>query len=205
MPRRPKKLSTRKTVAIVGEGSSEWFYFKSVKKNESYNLKVKPEKPKNSNYKYIFKKAENLIKDEYDIVFCLIELDVIQSNDKIYRAYQNQKNKIFKKIKKQIVILEQHPCFEIWFLLHFDKKSGEFHNCKEMIKELKNQNKTSIFKDYDKSRSFFNNHDIYRELLPYMQDAINNSKWLQKQSGNTKCNVHKIFENLDKIKKTPGR
>jgi hypothetical protein len=205
MPRRPKKLSTRKAVAIVGEGSSEWYYFQSVKKNENYNFKVKPEKPKNSNFKDIFKKAEDLIKDEYDVVFCLIDLDVIQSKDKIYRVYQNQKDKILKEFKKQIVILEQHPCFEIWFLLHFDKKSSEFHNCKEMIKELKDKNKTSIFKEYDKSKSFFNKHDIYGELLPYLQDAINNSKWLKKQSGNTKCNVYRIIENLSKINKKPGR
>ena len=65
----------RKSIAIIGEGETEWFYFESLRVACRYPFKVAPDFPQHSDIPHIAKLAENKIKSEYDHVVCLVDMD----------------------------------------------------------------------------------------------------------------------------------
>ena len=51
----------KKSVAIIGEGETEWFYFESMRILKRYSYQLKPTFPKHSDWRYIFKQ-DNVLK-----------------------------------------------------------------------------------------------------------------------------------------------
>ncbi|MDO9510332.1 MAG: RloB family protein [Bacteroidales bacterium] len=110
---RPQKFQ----VAIVGEGETEWFYFNDMRQHESFSFKVEPDLPKHSDYKSIIKTARKKRDKGYDLVFCVLDLDRIMTNETEKKGYFAEKAKIL--VNKGIEFIETMPCIELWFLLHF--------------------------------------------------------------------------------------
>ncbi len=89
-------------------------------------------------------------------------------------------------------------CFEYWILLHFERTTKAFTKCDRVIKYIKN----SHFPDYEKCSNCYND---LKDKIPY---AIENGKWLEKQTKNdiqrgthyynlsAFTNVHKLVEKL---------
>ena len=48
------KLWQRKSIAIIGEGETEWFYLESLRVAKRYPFQMKPTFPKHSDWRYIF-------------------------------------------------------------------------------------------------------------------------------------------------------
>lgn len=159
MARKSKNTSTKFKVAIVGEGDTEWYYFTSMRQYEKFNFKVAPELPKHSDYKTIIETARKKRNEGYDLIFCVLDLDRIITNDTENKGYIAEKTK--KKANIGIEFVETMPCIEFWFLLHF----LESYSTKVYL----DYNQVSVplkkyIPNYEKTGNFFKSVQIY-ELL----------------------------------------
>ena len=65
----------RKSIAIIGEGETEWFYFDSLRVACRYPFKLSPGFPQHADIGHILKMAKAKISEGYDYVVCLIDMD----------------------------------------------------------------------------------------------------------------------------------
>lgn len=146
----------RKSIAIIGEGLTEYRYVDDLRTTERYRFSLVPGIPKHPDIDDIVRLAQERVSAGYDYVLCLIDMDVIEGNhDKMehYRALKND--------NPQIIFVESSPCTEYWFLMHFmpGPSSKEYANYDAVAQELKKH-----IPNYDKTEAFFNKTHIYREL-----------------------------------------
>ena len=156
MSRRTGSRRARKSIAIIGEGLTEYRYVDDLRTTERYRFSLVPGIPKHSDIDDIVRLARERVSAGYDYVLCLIDMDVIEGNrDKMeqYRALKNENPKI--------IFVESSPCTEYWFLMHFmpGPSSKEYANYEAVAQELKRH-----IPNYDKTEAFFNKTHIYREL-----------------------------------------
>ena len=128
------RKNVSETIALIGEGITERTYFRQLIQIERlHSFKIKPDLPQHPDISNYEKKIKNYINKDFDKIYCIIDLD------NIYKK-QSEKEK-YKKIKKaypNIIFIENNPCFEIWFLLHFNFSTRDYNSdCKEVIKYLK--------------------------------------------------------------------
>ena len=64
-----------KSIAIIGEGETEWFYFDSLRIACRYPFKVAPDFPQHSDINHILKLVESYLNKQYDYVVCLFDMD----------------------------------------------------------------------------------------------------------------------------------
>ncbi len=199
-----KKRSTRKSYAIIVDGETEKWYLELLKKHKKLllaNIVLKPEIPKRKSFTQTYDFVIEKSKEDYDIVFWLIDLDVILKQIKENSKFKKKFKDCIKMVKshKNIKIIVNNPCLEFWFLLHFRYTDRKFLNCKDIEKELK-----KYLKDYQKTETYFkkSKNDIYTRLKPYLPKATNNSKKLGKFSldnlEDSKSEMYKIFDLLEK-------
>ena len=159
MARKQKNKPTKYQVAIVGEGVTEWHYFNDLKQENKFPYKISPELPKSSNYKYIFRKAVQLIEEGYDKVYCVLDVDIFKQDKKEEQKYLNEKRKLNKNTN--ISIIETMPCIEYWFLLHFIEFSAKIYPSYDSLeKTLK-----KFLPDYEKSSAYLKKIRIYKTLI----------------------------------------
>ncbi|NEQ86756.1 MAG: RloB domain-containing protein [Moorea sp. SIO2I5] len=122
--------------------------------------------------------------------------------DKIYCVFDGDKPTEYKQALEQakiygIIPIPSIPCFEFWFLLHYQYTAKSFDKCKDVISELKK----NWIQDYDKAR------DMYSVLEPRLDQAIANAERLDKyhleeqQTQNIDCanpstKVHQLVKYL---------
>ena len=68
-----------KSIAIIGEGETEWFYFDSLRIICRYPFKVAPDFPQHSDIYHILKLVESYLSKQYDFISyaCLIWTDYL--------------------------------------------------------------------------------------------------------------------------------
>jgi len=164
----------RFSVAVVGDGQTERIYFSDlIDTDRPSNLTIFPDYPRKiGNYKGVLERAK-ILSSDYDQVYALIDMDkVIKENQK--KEYENDK-KISQKLK--VIVLENNPCFEIWFLLHFLQTSKLFKNCNEVVSELM---KPKGIINYRKNEKFLLRAHLYKNLKERIGNhAIPNAKLLE--------------------------
>jgi hypothetical protein len=67
---------------------------------------------------------------EYDSVWCVFDVESPGNNPSFAQAVVKAENNALK-------LAISNPCFEFWILLHFLDTSRSFHDCKEVISEVK--------------------------------------------------------------------
>jgi hypothetical protein len=91
-----------KTTLILGEGPTEFFYFKSL--NDVFKgLTIKPDYPKHTSIKELELKITDGISMGYDYIFCVIDMDT-----KDEEPERTQYIRLKKKYKNPIVKLGTH-------------------------------------------------------------------------------------------------
>jgi len=91
-----------KTTLILGEGPTEFFYFKSL--NDVFKgLTIKPDYPKHTSIKELELKITDRISMGYDYIFCVIDMDT-----KDEEPERTQYIRLKKKYKNPIVKLGTH-------------------------------------------------------------------------------------------------
>lgn len=163
-------------------------------------MRIKPELPAGqSGFRGTLSRADQLIQDGYDKVYTLIDKDVIINQDKI-KEYVNELRDRSNEIKSgKLVLVECNPCFEMWFLLHFNYTTKLYRNCSELQSELKD-----YISGYSKKRKYLRRSKIYEKLRPKLTtDAVPNSKRLYESQDSLNSprypnsRVHKIISDLD--------
>ena len=144
----------RQTALILGEGPTEFFYFKSLC-DVFKRLTIKPEYPKHTSIKELELKIEDGIYMGYNNIFCVIDMD---TKDEVPERSQYQKlkakyakpiNKPKKGIYCEVEFFETHRCTELFFLYYFRYTSREYTEQEQLLKDL-NQ---SV--EYRKTAEFF--------------------------------------------------
>ena len=105
----------KKSVAIIGEGITEWFYFDSLRITRRYPFKVAPDFPQHSDIRHIAKLVSDYIRRQYDYVVCLVDMDRLLANPSEMQVYHTVKS----SADANVMWIETNPCTEFWFLLHF--------------------------------------------------------------------------------------
>ena len=94
-------------MAIIGEGETEWFYLDSLRIAKHYPFKMKPTYPKHSDWRSIFKQAHQCLSERYDLVICLVDMDVVYNKPTEKTAYLKAK----AKAEKAILVPSFGSCF----------------------------------------------------------------------------------------------
>ncbi|MGI6242786.1 MAG: RloB family protein [Prevotella sp.] len=191
----------KKSIAIIGEGETEWFYFESMRILKRYSYQLKPTFPKHSDWRYIFEQARQCVSDGYDKVFCLIDMDVMHSKPNEMKSYQKEKKMIQNE---KIVVFETNPCTEFWFLLHFlpTLSTKNYRNCDEVVLDLR-----KYLPGYEKSKKYFKRTNLYQHLTFHgdLHKAIQFADKLYKIAQDTPedihsyTQIHKILIELDSL------
>ena len=156
MNRKTENRKVRKSIAIIGEGLTEYRYVDDMRTTERYRFSLVPGIPKHPDLDDIVRFARERVKDGYDYVLCLIDMDVIGGNHDKIEHYHT-----LKKENPEIIFIESSPCTEYWFLMHYlpGPSSKEYANYDAVAQELRKH-----IPNYDKTETFFNKYHIYREL-----------------------------------------
>lgn len=196
MAREKRYKETRKSYAIVGEGITEFFYFDGFRNSEKellkrHNITLKPDKPKHPDYSDIIAKAKSLLTKEFDVVFCLIDMDYINADNTRKQAYSKEKVACVKAYKNAIYFVESNPAFEFWLLLHFICTDRQFRNCSEVIAELKKEGR---IESYEKSIEYFTKNNLYAQLREKLETAVSNARGLSSDANNLHTPYSRVFE-----------
>ena len=80
MSMRQVNRRARKSIAIIGEGLTEYRYVDDMRTTERYRFSLVPGIPKHSDIDDIVNLAKERVNAGYDYVLCLIDMDVIESS-----------------------------------------------------------------------------------------------------------------------------
>lgn len=144
----------RQTALILGEGPTEFFYFKSLC-DVFKNITIKPDYPKHTNIKELEIKIEEGIAMGYSHIFCVIDMDTKDQEpertqyQKLRAKYAKPINKPKKGIYCNVEFFETHRCTELFFLYYFRYTSRSYEDQESLLKDL-NKNV-----EYRKAIDFF--------------------------------------------------
>lgn len=180
-------------IFIVGEGITEQYYFKHLKKILNLRCLVKPNLFGKTSINQIEKAARQIL-DADMFVICVFDLDVSKRD-----ATENEKLKKFISCyheNKNILICTSFPSIEYWFLLHYKYITKYLSSSKEAENELK-----SYMTDYDKKIKFLEKDKWVKELLKdgKLDIALKNSNKNKSKLGSY-TNIHEAIEKLTEIK-----
>lgn len=131
----------RQTALILGEGPTEFYYFKSL--CDVYkNITIKPDYPKHTSIKELDLKIEEGIAMGYSHIFCVIDMDTKDAEPertqyaKLKAKYAKPISKPKKGIYCNVEFFETHCCTELFFLYYFRYTSRPYANQEALIKDL---------------------------------------------------------------------
>lgn len=150
-------MDVPKSIAIIGEGETEWCYFESLRVARRYPFKIAPGMPQHSDIPHMAKMAQQYIDKDYDTVVCLVDMDRLLANKKEFSTYR----RIKETSSKKILWVETNPCTEFWFLLHFipDLTVRNYQTCNEVMAELQKH-----MPGYEKSTRYFRKTKLFEFL-----------------------------------------
>ena len=139
---------------ILGEGPTEFFYFKSLC-DVFKRLTIKPDYPKHTSIKELDLKIAEGMAMGYSHIFCVIDMDT-KNIEPERSQYQKLKTKYAKPINKpkkgiycKVEFFETHRCTELFFLYYFRYTSRSYEEQESLIKDL------NKFVEYQKTTDFF--------------------------------------------------
>ena len=111
-----------------------------------------------------------------DMAYCVIDSDFsINKNNQMALADKKAK-------KNDLSLIVSSPCFEIWYLCHYEYSTKIFGSNEEVIDELKKR-----MPQYDK-----NKEDMYEILLQMKDNAVENAKKLEKYNLQSGKKLHTV-------------
>ena len=131
----------RQTALVLGEGPTEFFYFKSLC-DVVKRLTIKPDYPKHTNLKELEAKIEEGIAMGYSHFFCIIDMDTkdkepeLSQYKRLKAKYAQPVNKPKKGIYCKVEFFETHRCTELFFLYYFRYTSRPYEEQDALLKDL---------------------------------------------------------------------
>lgn len=137
----------------------------------------------------IVEKALDFLNKEYDVVFCVMDMDEMVKKRTLMDKYEKLKQ---EHSSDQLIFIENNPCMEFWFLLHYTFRTKAFQNYKQLETLLKKQ-----LPAYAKTQKFLAGSNIYNQLKPKQTDARNNAEKIPSENKTTSSSdVYKILDYL---------
>lgn len=131
----------RQTALILGEGPTEFFYFKSLC-DIFKNLTIKPDYPKHTSMKELEAKIADGVAMGYNHIFCIVDMDT-RDVEPERSQYQKLKVKYAKPVAKpkkgihcKVEFFETHRCTELFFLYYFRYTSRLYETQEPLLKDL---------------------------------------------------------------------
>ncbi len=173
------------TIVIVCEGKeTEVDYFNGFNSRYTRVDVIVPDKnsrgknkSKSTDPESLVEKAIYYKENKYDIdekdgdrVWCVFDVDINYNNNNAVKSKIDEIEKA-KKIsdKKKIKLGISNPCFELWYLLHYEYTTATLRNYDAVKQKL-----DKYIDNYEKNES------IYDELKEQVYDAIERGKRLKK-------------------------
>lgn len=197
----------RQTALILGEGPTEFYYFKSLC-DVFKRLTIRPDYPKHTNLKELESKIEEGVAMGYNHIFCIIDMDT-KDNEPEHSNYQKLKAKYSKPINKpkkgiycEVVFFETHRCTELFFLYYFRYTSRSYDDQDSLFKDL---NKCV---EYQKTADFFIKtkglHNYFERSGGSLEKAMTNANrsMEEKQKNNrdyTYSELGRLMKRLDEV------
>jgi len=131
----------RQTALILGEGPTEFFYFKSLC-DVFKRVTIKPDYPKHTNLKELEAKIEEGIALGYNHIFCIIDMDTKDKEperaqyQRLKAKYAHPINKPRKGIYCEVEFFETQRCTELFFLYYFRYTSRPYEDQESLLKDL---------------------------------------------------------------------
>ena len=194
--RKVRKQKSKILIAAEGKNKTEKTYFSNFEDGKkTYNITYA--RGNNTDplklVKMLIKEIDELKLDlqDDDVAYCIFDTDVDPNKNKIIEeAIQLAR-------KNNIKIITSSPCFELWFLLHYDYTTANMDS-EEVIKRLK-----EYYPKYEK------NINIYPDIIKEIDLAIDRAKKIEKYQidnnrrigtveANPNTEVYKIVEYLMK-------
>ncbi len=144
----------RQTALILGEGPTEFFYFKSLC-DVFKRLTIKPDYPKHTNIKDLEAKIADGVAMGYSHIFCIVDMDTkdVEPERSHYQKLKAKYAKPIKKTKKgiycEVEFVETHRCTELFFLYYFKYTSRPYDEQESLLKAL------NMCVEYKKTIDFF--------------------------------------------------
>lgn len=149
----------KKSIVIIGEGPTEFFYFNSLK-DRFRGLQIKPEVPTNTSLAELENKIIACRNDGATYIYCIIDMDnkhnePAKSHYKRLKAkYQGEYVNRKKGIHCHIRFIETDRCTELFFLYYFKYTKKEYFCSDNVCAELAN------ICGYEKNIKFFQKHPL---------------------------------------------
>lgn len=188
-------MAVRKSIAIIGEGETEWWYFETLRVARRYKFKVAPDFPQHSDIPHMAKLADDYVKRDFDYVVCLVDMDRLLRLPKEMASYQRLK----KKSNRRVIWIETNPCTEFWFLLHFLPQLAikHYESYEDVLPDLQR-----YMPGYEKTARYFRKTNLYKYLTEHgdLQRAISYAQELSRLSEATPedriaySQMHQVFE-----------
>ena len=197
----------RQTALILGEGPTEFFYFKSLC-DVFKHITIKPDYPKHTNLKELEKKIEDGIEMGYSHIFCIIDMDTKELEpersqyQKMKAKYAEPINKPKKGINCKVEFFETHRCTELFFLYYFRYTSRPYDDQEPLLKDL-NQ-----YVEYRKTIEFFIKtkglHSYFERNGGSLEKAIANANRSMDERNNdgrdyTFSELGRLMKRLEKV------
>lgn len=182
--RKPNSREPRRRFLIVCEGETEKTYF------DLFRASLQVVSVGGGSPSIVVKKAQDLVAKaaaEYDSVWCVFDRDTVAEHD--------FKVALEAALKAGFQVAYSNPCFELWYLLHFELCHSHSHiSCETCA------NKIGV---YLPSRYKKNEPRILKKLQPHQQAAIERAKCLLRgyvphdpATDNPYTKVHELVEQL---------
>lgn len=197
----------RQTALILGEGPTEFFYFKSLC-DVFKHITIKPDYPKHTNLKDLENKIEEGVEMGYSHIFCIIDMDTKEIEPE-RSQYQKLKAKYAKPIDKpkkgiycEVEFFETHRCTELFFLYYFRYTSRPYDDQEPLLKDL-NQ-----CVEYRKTAEFFIKtkglHGYFERNGGSLEKAIDNANRSMDERNNdgrnyTFSELGRLMRELEKL------
>lgn len=188
-------MAVKKSIAIIGEGETEWWYFDTLRIACRYKFKLAPDFPQHSDIPHMAKLAEEYVKRDTDHVVCLVDMDRLMRVPAEMATYQRLK----KNSPRNVTWIETNPCTEFWFLLHFlpQLSAKHYETYEDVLPDLQR-----YMPGYEKTARYFRNNNLYKYLTEHgdMQRAIGHAEELSRLSKASPedkiaySQMHQVFE-----------
>lgn len=197
----------KQSIAIIGEGETEWFYINALRVALRYPFTIAPDFPKHSDVLHLSDMISRCLSRGFDYGVCLIDMDRLLTNEvEMHRYRKMQKEYAKTKYKNQVFLFESNPCTEFWFLLHFipTPPQKEYSCQDEVITELQH-----YLPGNEKTKKYFVRSNFSDEITSKsnIDQAIANAEKLIEQidwSISDKLaytHIHKLFHLLNSLKR----
>jgi len=119
-------------IKIIGDGLTEYYYFKHLKKlkYQKTNIELKRSDFGSKDIMTKIRKIRSDLKGVYSIIIIVFDIENDENKKKIFE----ERIKLLKNI--EVLGLYSNPSIEYWFLLHYTDENRSF-NAEELKKYLK--------------------------------------------------------------------